>query len=143
MALQVLDEAGFSRSFKPSLREFDLGGVLYHANYFHLYEQTREAFLKQAGHPYPKLVEDGFHLAVSESHQEFIKPIYYGQEIKVFLTIDDLKKTSAVFYYEIIDTATAELLHEAWTKQVFVEKVDGGFKPRRFPASLATIMEKL
>lgn len=142
MALNVIDE-GFGRSFRPRLGEFDLGGVLYHANYFHLYEETREALLRQIGLPYSKLVEDGFHLAVAESSQEFVKPIFYGQEVKVILSIQDITQASAIFYYEIIDTKTAELLHEAWTKQVFVEKVASGFKARRWPEKIAKALQAL
>lgn len=142
MALNVIDE-GFSRSFRPRLGEFDLGGVLYHANYFHLYEETREALLRQIGLPYNKLVEDNFHLAVVESSQEFIKPISYGQEVKVILSIQDITRSSAIFYYEIIDTRTADLLHEAWTKQVFVQRLDNGFKPRRWPEKLLGALQAL
>lgn len=128
-------------TFKPSLREFDLGGVLYHANYFHLYEKTREAFLEKSGIPYPKLVEEGFHLALTESHQEFLAPIYYGQEIEAVLSVCNLQKTNLIFHYKIFDGSA--LLHKAWTKQVFVEKIKESFKPKRFPTTLLDALKTL
>ena len=82
----------FSLKLKPRLGEFDLGGVLYHANYFHLYEKAREAYLESLGLPYPSLVEKGFHLAVTNSEQEFSKPIYYGQELELKLEISERKQ---------------------------------------------------
>ena len=42
----------------PRLGEFDLGGVLYHANYFSLFEATREAFLRAHGMPYTQLIAE-------------------------------------------------------------------------------------
>lgn len=122
------------------LGEFDLGGVLYHANYFHVYEMAREALLVAGGLPYPKLVEQGFHLAIVESHLEFEKPIRYGQPLEIQVHMTELKQSSVVFNYEIF--SGGERLHSGWTKNVFVETSDKGFTPRRMPEELRKIFER-
>ncbi len=108
------------------LGEFDLGGVLYHANYFHLYEMTREAFLESIKHPYTSLVSEGKHLAVVESHQVFSAPISYGEILELSLSVRELSKAAVTFDYEI--AVNDKIQHSAWTKHVHVAKVEGKFK---------------
>lgn len=125
------------------LSEFDIGGVLYHANYFHIYERSREAFLKSIGYPYPQLVEQGTHLAVTESHQQFHRPVTYGQSIEISLWLTALRSCSVTFNYLFHDIQNWKLtgeintehkiLHEAWTTHAFVQKGDTGFRVCRFP----------
>ena len=125
------------------LGEFDIGGVLYHARYFHLFESAREALLASIDLPYASLVEQGCHLAIAESHQEFLQPITYGQAIKTALWTTDLKRSSVVFNYHLCDTTTGALLHRAWTRSVFVANTDNGFRPTRFLEPLASAFSEL
>lgn len=123
------------------LHAFDLGGVLYHANYFHLYEQAREAFLRDAGLPYPALVAESQFLAVRESHQDFRAPIYYGDELTLLLWFTDLRKASVQVHYSIHSRSKhahseVNTLHYAWTKLVFVHKKDLKFAVSPFPEQL-------
>lgn len=126
-----------------NLAEFDLGGVLYHANYFHLYERCREAFLTQEKLPYHQLVESGAHLAVIESHQNFILPVYYGDSLNIRLSIEELKGSSLKCCYEIFNSKSETPIHSAWTRLVYVEKSGNSFKPRKFPKDLLAIFEGL
>jgi len=125
-----------------NLSEFDLGGVLYHANYFHLYERCREALLTKEQLPYHKLVESGAHLAVIESHQNFMLPVYYGDSLKIELTIEELKGSSLKCCYLIFNSKSATPIHSAWTRLVYVEKLGTSFKPRKFPFALLEIFRK-
>ena len=122
------------------LGEFDLGGVLYHANYFHLYEMAREGLLREGKLPYSQLVENSQHLAIVESHQTFPSPILYGQPLEVLLTTSDLKRSSVVFSYEI--KIGGKTVHTAWTKNVFIENTGFGFKVQSFPEKLKAIFER-
>jgi acyl-CoA thioester hydrolase len=124
------------------LGEFDLGGVLYHSNYFHIYEQSREALLRSQGLAYSELVTQGQHLAVVESHQRFHRPVEYGMEIQVTLFCDLLKRSSVRINYRW-DTTHAELIHEAWTRHAFVKIQDGKFNISAFPAQLSQIFEAI
>jgi YbgC/YbaW family acyl-CoA thioester hydrolase len=130
----------------PSLRlgEFDIGGVLYHAHYFHLYEITREAFLAAGGCSYPSLVSRGQHLAVVESHQKFSRPIRYGETLTVLMTMRNIKKATAEFVYQVhVDGSAPETpAHEAWTRHVLVEAANSRFEVTGFPAALAAYFHR-
>ncbi len=130
----------------PDLRlgEFDLGGVLYHANYFHLYETAREAFLRQGGYPYSKIIENDSQIAIVESHQKFHRPVYFGRPISVRLSISELSKVSLVFDYEIEERQSEKNpVHEASTKCAHVTRVDDIYRVSPFPEQLRALFETL
>lgn len=126
----------------PTLEKFDLGGVLYHANYFHLFEQAREKFLEQqANLPYPQLVKLGHHLAIAEAQIKFISPVFYGDKLNITLSASKLRKSSLILHYQIHNAETCLLLTSANTKLAFVSKTQGGFKPDRMPEELYKAFE--
>ena len=123
---------------------FDLGGVLYHANYFALFEHAREAFLRDSGLPYPKLAEASQHLAIRECKLSFLKPIYYGQNVVVRLTADDQRSAAVTLHYTIVDIDEPnDPLHNASTTLVFIDSVNGVLKPSKMPAQLKSIFESI
>lgn len=119
------------------LSEFDIGGVLYHANYFHLYEQARESLFVELGFPYHQFVAKGQHMAIVESEQHFLKPITYGQTIEIGMRCQELRSVSLAFAY-VIYADNDEIVHRACTRHAFVSKDElGVFKPSRIPKGLA------
>ena len=116
--------------------EFDYGGVLYHANYFHLYELAREHFLISKGLPYSRLVAENKHMAIVESHQNFFSPIQYGVKYDLYLWATEIKRSTATLCYEIIDHNKNVLIHRASTKLVFIAKTGGPFKVQAFPQEI-------
>lgn len=118
---------------------FDLGGVLYHANYFQLFEQAREAFLAAHGIPYPKLAAENQHLAIAESHQQFVKPVRYGDAVSIALSAVELRNSSVTLAYALhLDTQgpPAKAAHQATTKLVYVDANSGAMHPARLPDNL-------
>lgn len=113
------------------LGEFDMGGVLYHAHYFHLFETARESFLRDHGLPYAEIVARERHLPLVESHQNFFAPIFYGQAIDVRLWIRQITRSSFTVVYRLYQSGTPLLLHEAWTTLVHVSM--SGEYPKVFP----------
>ena len=138
---------GIKEAFRHDLKtirlgEFDMGGVLYHANYFHLYEEAREALLRSAGTPYAGLVENGAHLAIVESHQTFRLPIQYGEQLCCQVWIENLKRASCVFHYSIEDSE-GNLRHSSWTKHAHVLKEEpGSFQTAAFSKDLVKTLER-
>ena len=122
-----------------ALSEFDLGGVLYHANYFRLFERAREALLTQNQLPYHTLANSGSHLAVLESKQNFLQPVTYGVDLIVTLWVTELKAASVRINYELHLEKENRLAHRAWMRMVYVEKKEGGFKMQRLPKPLRNI----
>ena len=123
------------------LGEFDLAGVLYHANYFHLLETMREEMLRAAGRPYREFVAKGQHLPITESHQEFLAPILYGKPIDIWLWVSDLKRASFKMNYEICYSGSSDLLHAAWTKHAFVQTEQGAMKLRPIPDEMLAALK--
>lgn len=119
---------------KLQLVDFDLGGVLYHAHYFRLYERVRERFLEHAGCPYPSLVEQHSHLAVTESHQRFLAPVRYGDVIQIKLWATELKRVSFVFHYEF--ELEEKCIHQGSTKHAFITLQNGQLRPATLPTKL-------
>ena len=118
-------------------------GCVYHANYYSVFEQAREAMLAEAGLPYSRLAENSQHLAISESGQRFLKPVHYGEPLDVYLWISELRKANLLIQYEIESSETPnDTRHSAWTRMAFIENVDGTFKPARIPQELADIFTR-
>ena len=124
-----------------SLEKFDIGGVLYHANYFHLLEQSREALLAKSGTPYPSLVKKNQHLAIVTSKQEFLAPITYGQAIDIAVWASEVRKTSCILHYVLITSVDSATVHLASTKLVFVSIKDSVFKITKFPEKLKNALD--
>ena len=142
------------------LSEFDIGGVLYHGNYFHLYERGREAWLRACGIPYESLVKGGWHLVVTASRQSFLKPLSYGHSVDLFLWISTLRRASITIEYAVRHSISyttsgsedcsllvtvpafyneADIIHRASTTHAFVGKTDGGWKAERFTEKMTGI----
>ena len=131
------DRKSFRIAFNDiPLAEFDIGGVLYHANYFRLFERAREAFLKELAQPYPELVKQKQHFGIVESSQKFILPIRYGDSVELEISTREVKKSTLVFEYQILKSGSKDLIHEAWTKAAFISVENEGFKPIAIPKDL-------
>ena len=126
----------------PSIRlgEFDLGGVLYHANYFHLYEALREEFLRSIGLPYPSLAAAGCPFAIVESHQEVLPPGRRGMTSGGALTAAEVRRSSFTLEYSLRHNGAE--LHRAWTRHAFVSADGKGFTPHPPPAKLKEELER-
>jgi len=124
----------------PRFGEFDLGGVLYHANYFHLYEEAREKFLASGPVSYSALVGQDCHLAVTESEQKFLKPIRYGFKFDIELTVAELKRASFNFHYSF--KAEGIEIHRGRTRMVFIKNESAGFSVSSLPAELKSYLQR-
>lgn len=121
---------------KLRLGKFDLGGVLYHANYFHVYETAREALLEHADFPYAAIMDREMHLPLVESHQSFIRPVRYRDSLAVDIWLSELKQSSFKFNYLITVAGAAQAVHRAWTRVSAVRRDGEDFRPVRVPEDL-------
>jgi YbgC/YbaW family acyl-CoA thioester hydrolase len=128
----------FTHTIYPiRLGEFDPGGVLYHARYFHLLEEIREAFLISHQLPYSEITKEGYHLPITHSEQEFLFPIRYGETITGYLAIPQVRKTRIYLYYELHNEMSC--VHRASTTLACVKQDNTSFSPSRLPKNLAQI----
>lgn len=115
------------------LANFDLGGVLHHANYLLLFEQARESFLLENHLPYAGLVKNNLHLVLADAHLKFIKPVIYGDPISIKVNTTKIKETSLLFTYQLFQNET--LCNQATTKHALVN-IEDGFQIVRLPTNL-------
>jgi len=123
----------------PSLEKFDLGGVLYHANYFLLFEQAREKFLEISGLPYPELVKENQHLAVVSANIEYKKPIFYGEKLVLELNSSVIKRTNFILHYKLYNKKSSLLHTEASTRLVFVKNLEATKIPETLLSAIKDI----
>lgn len=120
-----------------------MGGVLYHANYFTLYEKAREALLKSIDFPYDKLTKENIHLAIFETSQKFHEPIFYGNNITLKLNAKNIRSASFELIYEIFHATNGKKIHEAATRHVIVHTTKKDLKPIKIPAKLRLALKKI
>ncbi len=79
------------------LFEVDLGGAVYHGNYFHIFEHAREDFLNSIGFPYSELMSRQLHLTVVDASCSYRKPLLYNDLIEVRTAVTTVRKRGIGF----------------------------------------------
>ncbi len=96
----------FSPSHVTTLRvplyEVDIGGGVYHGNYFHLFEIARDDFFRSIGFPYIRLVEEyDMHLTVAQVSCAYFQPLRYDDLVDVHTGVREIKTRSIVIIQRI------------------------------------------
>jgi acyl-CoA thioester hydrolase len=84
-----------------SYGETDAMAVVYHAEYLHLFERARSAFMRETGLSYRVAEERGIMLPVREANCRYRAPIRYDDRIHVRCGIAKWGRASVGFVYEI------------------------------------------
>ena len=113
----------------PQFAFFDAGGVLYHANYFYIFEQSRENFLNLSGVPYSQLAKIGTHFAIRETNVRYLSPIRYGDELEVVMNCKKLGKASFTLEYvlKVVNRSPAVVSAQGTTNHVAVTTTSEAF----------------
>lgn len=83
------------------LYEVDLGGGVYHGNYFHLFEIAREDFMRDLGYPYSRFMKQQLHLAVAEISCIYQRPLFYDDMIEIHTEVPERRIRSLSFLHTI------------------------------------------
>lgn len=83
------------------LYEVDLGGGVYHGNYFHLFELAREEFLRDLDFPYSSFMKQQLHLAVAEISCTYQRPLFYDDLIEIHTEVPERRIRSLSFLQTI------------------------------------------
>ncbi len=89
-------------SIRVPLYEVDMGGGVYHGNYFHFFELGREAFFREIGYSYSTIINLGYHLTVAETTVTYHKSLKYDNQIEVNTELAAVREHSIHLYQEII-----------------------------------------
>lgn len=115
---------------RVSYGETDCMGVMYYAEYFHLFERARSEFIRSRGYSYSEVEKKGVILPVREAQCRYRKPARYDDLVWIRAGISELKRASLRFIYEILDEAKIDILATGMTQHAVVNEA---LKPCAIP----------
>jgi len=104
--------------------ETDAMGVVWHGNYLKFFEDAREKFGLDHGIQYLDVFNEGFYTPIVKSDINHKASVYYGQRVKVKVTLEDDPASKIVFRYEVTNLDTNEIAAIGSTTQVFLSVDD-------------------
>lgn len=113
-----------------SYGETDTMGVLYYAEYLHIFERARSFFIREHGMSYAEVEKRGIILPVREAQCRYRAPVRFDDEILVLVGISQWKRASMIFSYEVWNKDKSTLHATGMTEHAAVNP-EG--KPVRVP----------
>ncbi|MDR0827381.1 MAG: acyl-CoA thioesterase [Desulfovibrio sp.] len=107
---------------RVSYGETDAMGVLYYAEYLHIFERARTAFTHILGLPYKEVEERGIYLPVREAQCRYRSPARYDDLLNVLCGIAGWRPASFKFTYRVTREADGVLIAEGLTSHALVNK---------------------
>ena len=119
---------------RVSYGETDAMGFVYHAEYLHIFERSRGAYLRSLGIDYNAVEKGGLFFPVSEAWCRYRHPAKYDDLIVVHAGISELGRASLTFTYRLYDASRTLLLAEGTTRHACTN-AEG--RPTRLPEWLS------
>ena len=117
----------------------DQMGVAYYANFLRWFEVGRNEYLREVGHPYTRLEDEGIVLPVVEAGCRYLRPALYDDLLHIESWIEEMGRVRVRFAYRIARAATGETLATGFTVH---GSLDRQGKPSRLPESLLVALRK-
>jgi len=121
-----------------SYGETDTMGVLYYAEYLHIFERARSLYIRERGMSYAVVEERGIILPVREAQCRYRVPVRFDDEIYVRTGIETWKRASMKFIYEVWNKDKSILHATGMTEHAAVNK-EG--RPVRIPEWLKELFD--
>lgn len=119
--------------------ETDCMGVVYYAQYFFLFERARSEFIRNKGVSYAEVEKRGVLLPVREANCRYRSPARYDDLVYARIAINEVKRASLRFVYEIWNEEKNRLIAEGSTQHAVV---DANGKPCAIPDWFGDIILK-
>ncbi len=90
----------FRTSVEVRFGDVDHAGIVFYPKFFTYFHEAFEDFFNDAGHPYPKLIDErkiGFPTVHIET--DYKKPLKYGDSLDLEVSVPKLGRRSATFRY--------------------------------------------
>jgi acyl-CoA thioester hydrolase len=123
--------------YKIRYAETDQMGVVHHSNYALYLEQARIDWLEKKGLDYSKLEKDGIMLPVLKMAFEFKKPLYFGEAVRVQISLIEEPKVRIKFDYKLYNPSN-DLVATAQIELAFISTKTR--KPMRCPEQLQKLL---
>lgn len=121
---------------RVSYGETDAMGVVYYANYLHLFERGRGELIRGLGFSYATVEERGIFLPVREANCRYLAPARYDEIIHIHTGLASQSRASLSFVYEITNADQSAVLTRGSTQHAVVNATG---KPVRVPEWLQTL----
>ena len=111
--------------------ETDQMGVVYYANYLVYFEIGRVEYMRERGVAYKEMeIQDDSFIVVAESHCRHLRPARYDDLLRIRTRVAEVRRRTIRFAYEIVNSATGELLATGLTMHVVC---DSKGRPKALP----------
>jgi len=121
---------------RVSYGETDAMGVVYYANYLHLFERGRSELIRGLGFSYSVVEERGIFLPVREATCRYLAPARYDEIIHVRTGLAGQSRASLDFVYEIASEDKSRVLTRGTTQHAVVNAQG---RPVRIPDWLSAL----
>ena len=121
-----------------SYGETDAMGIVYYAEYFHIFERARDAIIRLSGMSYRLVEEKGFYLPVREARCRFRSPAHFDDVVWCRAGVSGCGHASITFEYELYDEEKKLLLVTGMTQHACTTAVG---RPVRLPDWLRECVE--
>ena len=109
-----------SYSTRVNFYDADSAGILFFGNIFRIIHSAYEDFLNNGKFERNYFADDKYAIPIIHTGSDYINPIFPNSKIKVNLRVQEIKKSSFVVLYEVMNEK--DLLARCVTVHVFVEK---------------------
>lgn len=107
---------------RVSYGETDTMGVLYYAEYLHLFERARSEYIRAHGMSYGEVEERGIILPVREAHCRYRSPARYDDLVWIRTGIVEWGRASLRFVYELWNEDKTRLLASGMTQHAVINR---------------------
>ena len=106
---------------RVSYGETDCMGVLYHAEYLHIFERGRGALSRSFGMPYKDFEARGLYLPVREATCRYRAPARYDDLLNLAIAVTNWGRASLTFSYRLYNADQTILLADGVTQHACVD----------------------
>lgn len=116
------DSGDVWHAHRVSYGETDTMGVLYYAEYLHIFERARGTLIRLRGMSYRTVEERGIYLPVREASCRYRAPARYDDLVYVRIKISEWGRASVAFAYELFGGDKQSLLASGMTRHAVVNE---------------------
>ncbi|MBQ7618402.1 MAG: acyl-CoA thioesterase [Desulfovibrio sp.] len=120
-----------------SYGETDTMSFLYYAEYLHLFERARSAYIRQCGLGYGEIEKRDILLPVREAQCRYRHPAHYDELVQIRIAISEWGRASLRFVYEIRDEDKEKILASGMTQHAVITRSG---KPIAVPSWLKEVL---
>lgn len=105
---------------RVSYGETDCMGIMYYAEYLHIFERARSEYIRERGISYAEVEKKGILLPVREVQCRYRSPCRYDELIYARIGLSELGRASLRFLYQIWNESKERLLADGMTQHAIV-----------------------